>query len=278
MSLGKRLYGSRDYTPKEAASRNQVVDSINTFFKNKRFEPVVLPTIEYAEAIQPILGFSLDECVACSNSSKEPLVLRPDPTASIARLIATRMPRNFPLKLTYSNSVFRKNKQAQIQEWFQSGVEYIGFPDKSCDIEVLNLCVQAFENLGLNDIIIDINHIETINALNCQQRKALLNMDYSQLEQLPKRDSLKNIDNTNLYFKSLKDNIDCPNIYVNEGLIKNLNYYTGLIFEVSHPLSGQILATGGRYDGLFPKLNIDQTAIGFAMHINPIAHILEVKS
>jgi len=60
--------------------------------------------------------------------------------------------------------------------------------------------------------------------------------------------------------------------------VRGLDYYTGLIFEVS--LEGEkALLGGGRYDKLYQKLgNIDAPAIGFAVGIERLVNYLEEKN
>lgn len=49
------------------------------------------------------------------------------------------------------------------------------------------------------------------------------------------------------------------------GLARDLDYYTGTVFELYSPKAGFPLGGGGRYDGLMDKFNISRPATGFAL-------------
>lgn len=82
------------------------------------------------------------------------------------------------------------------------------------------------------------------------------------------------------YIKKLNndlDKFDLPYQY-DYFLVRGLDYYTGLIFEVS--LAGEkALLGGGRYDKLYQRLGgIDAPAIGFAIGIERLVNYLEENS
>ena len=51
-------------------------------------------------------------------------------------------------------------------------------------------------------------------------------------------------------------------------IIRDFDYYTGLLFEVYCPNVTDILGSGGRYDGLIKKFGLDIPATGFALDID----------
>lgn len=273
--LGKRLFGSRDYTPKEAKGRQQLEDTLKQVFQNAGFEQVILPTLELFDSIKLIGAFEEESCVSFLDHQQEKVVLRPDPTAAIARLISTRMQQIFPLKLSYFNPVFRKQKDNNIQEWYQAGVEFIGANQIDSDAYVLDLCIQSLQALGLQNFQIDINHPQQFQNFKKEDRQHLLNSDYLSLGYLPKRTPLKDWQGQNLALLSLKKAELYSEIFVNEALVKDLKYYDGIYFEVTLPGFPFVLATGGRYDQLLKKVNLNEDAIGFAIHLNRIQHVLE---
>lgn len=54
------------------------------------------------------------------------------------------------------------------------------------------------------------------------------------------------------------------------GLMRDLDYYNGAIFEVYDPALGAILGGGGRYDGLMKRFGLDFSAAGFALYLERI--------
>jgi ATP phosphoribosyltransferase regulatory subunit len=62
--------------------------------------------------------------------------------------------------------------------------------------------------------------------------------------------------------------IDLANIHAEAGFLRSLDYYTGMIFEITEPslADGKPLVGGGRYDGLLAKLGAPRhvPAVGFS--------------
>ncbi|MDR1827963.1 MAG: ATP phosphoribosyltransferase regulatory subunit [Methylobacteriaceae bacterium] len=65
-------------------------------------------------------------------------------------------------------------------------------------------------------------------------------------------------------------NADLSQFRFEAGFARNLDYYTGFIFEVFSPLHPEPVAGGGRYDSLFRQLGAgsDIPAVGCAFHLN----------
>ena len=61
------------------------------------------------------------------------------------------------------------------------------------------------------------------------------------------------------------------------GLARDLAYYNGIIFELSHPSMETTLGGGGRYDGLAKALgsHSNMPALGFAYALEPLLNVLE---
>jgi ATP phosphoribosyltransferase regulatory subunit len=51
---------------------------------------------------------------------------------------------------------------------------------------------------------------------------------------------------------------------------RGLDYYTGINFEIVHPVSGAVFGGGGRYDGLLTSYGMDYTACGLTFYLNEI--------
>lgn len=72
-----------------------------------------------------------------------------------------------------------------------------------------------------------------------------------------------------LTFFSIKDNIR-----LDLGLTNNLNYYTGPIFNVYNDQSWDNIISGGRYDKLSSRFNLDRKACGFGMNLSLVSELL----
>ncbi len=62
---------------------------------------------------------------------------------------------------------------------------------------------------------------------------------------------------------------------LNAGLVRDFDYYTGVIFEGSSPQVGYPLLAGGRYDELFQVFGKDYPACGFALFLERVLEALQ---
>jgi len=62
---------------------------------------------------------------------------------------------------------------------------------------------------------------------------------------------------------------DCKSCLVTDfSIVRDFDYYTGLLFEVYNLNITNIIGSGGRYDGLIKKFGMDVPATGFALDID----------
>ncbi|HZK44193.1 MAG TPA: ATP phosphoribosyltransferase regulatory subunit [Syntrophomonadaceae bacterium] len=67
------------------------------------------------------------------------------------------------------------------------------------------------------------------------------------------------------------------NVVLDLGVLRGLDYYTGIVFEGYAPDLGYGLLGGGRYDNLVGKFGRDCPAVGFAMGLDRLAMVLDSK-
>ena len=60
------------------------------------------------------------------------------------------------------------------------------------------------------------------------------------------------------------------------GLVRDLGYYTGAIFEVYDPALGHVIGGGGRYDGLLARFGNPLPACGFALYVERM-HVAQAE-
>lgn len=87
------------------------------------------------------------------------MVMRPDSTMPIARIVATRLKdRNKPLKLFYSQNIYRCNPKlsGRDDEILQTGIEIIGGDEKRADLEALSLAAKVLYECGSTDTRLEI--------------------------------------------------------------------------------------------------------------------------
>jgi ATP phosphoribosyltransferase regulatory subunit len=57
-------------------------------------------------------------------------------------------------------------------------------------------------------------------------------------------------------------------VIVDLGLVRNIGYYTGAVFEIYDPAIGTPVGGGGRYDELLGRFGRPLPAVGFALGVD----------
>lgn len=234
------------------------------------------------------------------------LSLRPEGTASIVRsYIENRFDRAEKLsKLFYIGPMFRgeRPQKGRLRQFHQIGVEAIGPESASpyLDAELIALSVDIINSFGIDDVILKLNTLGTkedkknfsdylkqniggclsklcpdclsryernvFRVLDCKNKncKAALKglvLDHSYLSQ-DSRD----------YYGAVKAALNILGVSYQEvpSLVRGLDYYTHVVFEVSCPKLGSqdAIGAGGRYNQLVEDLGgLSADAMGFALGI-----------
>lgn len=271
------LRGALEFIPAEAHIFSQFISDAKSAFESMGFDRIKTPTIEHFEPLRIGLGAGLESRVLrFFDPNGQILCLRPDHTAAIARLVSTRMRTDsLPLNLYYLDPVFRHPKGAEKEalELYQAGVEFIGATGIHSDLQAISACLQTLSKMGLTTLSVDIGHVSFTEGLDELRRNALLSGDYLTFGCIPERGGPECVsdypDLVTLYDRLTSDYPRFP-IAFNKGLVKDLGYYSGIIFEVFDTTTRQVMASGGRYDGLMKKFGYDQPAVGFAISLNSL--------
>lgn len=96
------------------------------------------------------------------------LVLRPDVTPSIARLVAKYyMDVKVPVKLCYNANTYINNSELQgkLKENTQLGCELINDDSVEADAEILALVVDSLKAAGLKEFLVEIGHADFYKGL-----------------------------------------------------------------------------------------------------------------
>lgn len=161
--------GTRDFLPGEAKKRRMLENRLAELFEAQGFEEVITPTLEFFETMAVEIGEELEnQLYRLFDRDGRLLVLRPDMTTPIARLVATRMRhQRLPLRLFYLANVFRyESPQAgRMREFGQAGIELIGQRESSADAEVIALAVNALRCSGLEDFQLSLGQIPVFNSI-----------------------------------------------------------------------------------------------------------------
>ncbi len=161
--------GSRDLLFEECDDRRKVEATLSDLFKEKEYRKVLTPTLEFFDVFNnDTLGIESEEMYKLSDNQGRTIVLRPDNTAPIARLVATRLSKeDFPVRLYYNQSVFVRNKQlaGRTDEIQQSGIELIGDGSIDADIEVISMAYEALKRNQVNSFKLELCHAGFFNTI-----------------------------------------------------------------------------------------------------------------
>ena len=316
----QRPRGTRDFGPQEMAERRRVEQAMRDVCLRAGFGEVVTPTFEHSELFTLRSGQSvIDEMYVFRDKGDREMALRPEITASVIRFYVNELSNSpKPLKLYYVGNCFRyENPQSgRFREFFQLGAEIIGSKNAETDAESVALAVNCIRASGLKDYKVRIGHIGILKSLvqtEIQDKQAAADV----LRMLDKEDfdALGDMFDARALPRALFDKItaiaemrgsvavldgieesgavrhlremfstlalhgveDCE---IDLGIVRGLDYYTGMVFEIDAPALGaekQIMG-GGSYtlSELFGGEPVFST--GFAIGIDRVMLALAAES
>lgn len=301
-------YGTQDFLPSEAATKRAIEQKIFALFASYGYSEVVTPTLEFLETLTTSSGRAIEpHLFKMFDGKNRTLALRHEMTTPIARLAVSRLKdAPLPLKLSYNTNVFRfrTNQPGRQCEFYQAGVELLGVSNAFADAEVIALAAQALSVAGLADFKICLGQVDFAgglmenlpsdvqakikSAIERHDIVALNNLDVdAALKKLPtlqggrevltaaqaianNERSRRAIDNLTEIYRLLEIYGAADKITFNLGLIRDFEYYTGMVFEAYAAGVGYTLAGGGRYDNMLKDFGFDCPATGFALGIERI--------
>ena len=139
--------GTRDLLFDECIAKRMIEDKIRKIFTDYGYSEVVTPGLEFYDVFNgKVRYFPQESMYKLVDGKNRMMVLRPDSTMPIARLVATRLRKEpLPLKLFYNQSIFMVNPKnsGRDDEFAQSGIEILGGSSKAADYEALVIAAQA---------------------------------------------------------------------------------------------------------------------------------------
>lgn len=307
------LRGMRDILPEDAALYRKVEDTFWQVAKRHGFTEIRTPVLENADLYTRAVGESSDivhrEMYTFTDRSDNRISLRPEGTAGIARAYIENgmASRPQPVKLAYTASMYRyeRPQAGRFREHEQFGLEAFGSADSAIDAQVILASWQAYQELGLTDLVVQINSIgeedskrairklivDTLtphqDSLSDDAKRQLRDNPLRMLDTKdpdllklieavpPLIDQLKPADRE--HFTSVLEYLDESGVAyeLNPRLVRGLDYYTRTVFEFWAPGSEAALGSGGRYDRLVEALGGKSTpAVGMGNGVDRIVAAL----
>lgn len=301
-----------DKNPKWIYVESVARDTANLFgFREIRF-----PTFESTELFKRGVGETTDVVqkeMYTFEHGKSSFTLRPEGTASTVRVVLSNGLQNepMPLKLFYITSCFRgeRPQAGRLREFHQFGVELFGSAAPSADVEAVMLAHTFFENVGLDDLRLEINSIgcpdcrksyqDALRKYFTEHIDDLCDTCKDRLDRNPMRildckspecgkvaaGAPKVIDyicdDCREHFEKVQNQLKALGMEftVNPTIVRGLDYYTRTVFEFIDNKSGLTVCGGGRYDGLVGQLGgSPMPALGFAVGLERLIMTMEERN
>lgn len=160
--------GTKDLLFAECIVRRNIENTLLELFKKRGYSEMITPGVEFFDVFnQKTRYFSQEALYKLTDGKGRLLVMRPDSTMPIARVVATRLrDAVLPLKLCYNQTVYRNESalKGRSDELVQAGIELIGSQMTMADLEVISTAVDSISAFGM-EFSLEIGHIGVFRAL-----------------------------------------------------------------------------------------------------------------
>lgn len=209
---------------------------------------------------------------------------------------------------------FHARKMTNECELYQIGIELIGKKEGPSDLECLKVLIHGLDKLKLKNYVLLVNHnflwrelFRCFGEVAIDLYKALSERDLVLFEKILNKSRLlkneklfwnelirikggksaiKKIKSLNKLVKKVKINkvisyfnrmvsLFKNKVEVDLSLTSDLDYYTGIYFEVITPSVGRSIGGGGRYDELIGRFGYNVPAVGFSLCLEDVLLTLE---
>jgi histidyl-tRNA synthetase len=315
--LIRAVKGTRDLLPPATAVWNHVEAVAREVFRSYNYHEIRTPILEETQLFARGVGEETDivtkEMYTFEDRDGSSLTLRPEATASVMRAYIEHRLDQRPgvQKLYYIGPMFRRERpqKGRYRQFFQIGAEAIGSESPVVDAEVIEMVVDLFKRVGLENFTLLVNSVGDANCRPlyverlrqelasvapslCEdcQRRAVTNplrvLDCKVPQDQPIIDKLPSIldylcEVCRPHFETVRQLLSDRGIpfKVDPRLVRGLDYYMRTTFEVVHGALGaqNSVLGGGRYDGLAEALGSKVPAPGIGFSIGEDRLIMTVE-
>jgi len=303
--------GTRDVLPDEMRELRAMTDRIRDVFASAGFGEVYTPALEYEQTFARTNLAGARPAYRVFDEHGSVLVLRPDMTIPIARVVATRYSHvDPPFRFSYVAHAYRgvRPQRGQAREFLQAGVELIGLRGPEGTAEALGVLCTALDAAGLENYRVGLGdaslypslleafgvdadrqelilaELSTGNFVGVDREVHALGLRSEDVDLLLRLARTRGgaevlegfsgaIDQALAGMREVHQRLApdvAARIIFDLGLVRNLGYYTGAVFQVYDPAYGVPLGSGGRYDELLGSFGRPLPAVGFALNVERV--------
>ncbi len=299
--------GTRDVLPEEMRELRAIGDRMRAVFDEAGYGEIHTPALEYEDVLRRGDERAAGARYRTFDEQGAVLALRSDMTIPIARVVATRYAdAEPPLRFSYLARAWRATERGvgEPREFLQAGLELIGVPGAEGEAEVAALTIAALDRAGLRRHRVGVgdgalyrgllgsfgvpeeSHLPMLEALS---RRDLVDLEHQVdalglgseesdlLVRLPQLrggpeilSDAPGLEGVQALHRQLEERGVADRVIFDLGLVRELGYYTGPVFEVYDPAVGFTLGGGGRYDELIGRFGRDLPACGVALDVQRV--------
>jgi ATP phosphoribosyltransferase regulatory subunit len=302
--------GTRDVLPDEMREVRAISSRLRQTFEEAGYGEVHTPALEYEEVLRRGEEHAAGARYRTFDEQGDVLALRSDMTIPIARVVGTRYAEaELPLRFCYFAHAWRAVERAvgEPREFLQGGLELIGSSAPEGEAEVIALTIAGLEEAGLRRHRVGVgdgslyrglleklgvDQEQHLPLLECLSRRDLVGLDMlvSRLDGLGARErellvrlpELRGgpevldraegvaLEGLHALHELLAERGVADRVIFDLGLVRELGYYTGAVFEVYDPAVGFALGGGGRYDDLLGRFGRALPACGMGLDVQRV--------
>jgi len=171
--FNQTVRGMRDFLPQDAKRLRFIEQIARETAELYGYEEVITPAIEYYELLAAKIGEeNRKRMYVFEDLGGRKVALRPEFTASIARLVATKLqsaPK--PLRLFSVGSLYRYDEPqfGRYREFWQANFELFGSTMPEADAEIISLIDSFLRKIGLRNYCFKIGHVGVLRSIFSQE-------------------------------------------------------------------------------------------------------------
>ena len=312
------IKGMNDVLPADAPMWELFENTVQAVLKSYGFQQIRTPIVEstalFARGLGAVTDIVEKEMYSFTDAlNGDQLTLRPESTAGVVRAaLEHNLTYDGPKRLWYAGPMFRHERpqRGRYRQFQQVGAEAIGFAGPDIDAELIMLCQRLWDDLGLQDVRLELNSIG--NAEERNRHRADLILYFEQHADLLDADAQRRLHSNPLRILDTKnpamqamvngapkllDYLDAESLAhfegvqnilrhnnvpftINPRLVRGMDYYNRTVFEwVTDQLGSQgTVCGGGRYDPLVEMFGGKPTpACGFAMGVERVLELMKAS-
>lgn len=168
IKMFEKPLGMRDTFPDIYEKIEDVRQVGRSLLKGRGYSFIKTPSVEYYDTVGKASAIADATLFKLVDSQGNTLVLRPDMTTPIARVVTSKLLKEkIPQRLAYFENVFRAQQQegGRPAEFEQMGIELIGDASVYADAEVILTAIELVKAYGIEAFKVTVGHAGVLSTI-----------------------------------------------------------------------------------------------------------------